>query len=118
VHPRFRTPFYGQALIGVVVALIAASFPIRLLGEMVSIGTLFAFLLACLAVMHLRRSEPHTGRPFRAPGVPWVPLLGIAFSLLLMLGLPLATWLWLVIGLVIYFGYGRHRSLVSASPTA
>ena len=71
--------------------------------------------------MHLRRSEPHTGRPFRTPGVPWVPLLGIAFSLLLMLGLPLATWLrlvvWLVIGLVIYFGYGRHRSLVSASPT-
>jgi basic amino acid/polyamine antiporter, APA family len=122
VHPRFRTPFYSQALIGVVVALIAASFPIGLLGEMVSIGTLFAFLLVCLAVMHLRRSEPHTGRPFRTPGVPWVPLLGIAFSLLLMLGLPLATWLrlvvWLVIGLVIYFGYGRHRSLVSASPTA
>ena len=89
---------------------------------MVSIGTLFAFLLVCLAVMHLRRSEPHTGRPFRTPGVPWVPLLGIAFSLLLMLGLPLDTWLrlvvWLVIGLVIYFGYGRHHSLVSASPTA
>lgn len=122
VHPRFRTPFYSQALIGAAVALIAASFPIGLLGEMVSIGTLFAFLLGCLAVIHLRRSEPRAGRPFRTPGVPWVPLLGIAFSLLLMLGLPLDTWLrlvvWLVIGLVIYFGYGRHRSLVSASSTA
>jgi basic amino acid/polyamine antiporter, APA family len=122
VHPRFRTPLYSQALIGVAVAVIAASFPIGLLGEMVSIGTLFAFLLVCLAVIHLRRSEPHTGRPFRTPGVPWVPLLGIAFSLLLMLGLPLDTWLrlvvWLLIGLVIYFGYGRHRSLVSPSPTA
>jgi len=120
VHPRFRTPFASQALIGVVVAAIAASFPIGLLGEMVSIGTLFAFLLVCVAVMHLRRSSPVTNRPFRTPGVPWVPLLGIAFSLLLMLGLPLATWLrllvWLAIGLAIYFGYGHRHSLVSETP--
>ncbi|MGD0102758.1 MAG: amino acid permease [Rhodopila sp.] len=117
VHPRFRTPFASQALIGVVVAAIAASFPIGLLGEMVSIGTLFAFLLVCLAVMHLRRSSPGTHRPFRTPGVPWLPLLGIAFSLLLMFGLPLATWLrllvWLAIGLAIYFGYGHRHSLVA-----
>ncbi len=64
-----------------------------LLGEMVSIGTLFAFLLVCGAVMHLRRSAPMADRPFRAPAMPWLPLLGIAFSLLLMLGLPLATWI-------------------------
>ena len=120
VHPRFRTPFASQALIGVIVALIAASFPIGLLGEMVSIGTLFAFLLVCLAVIHLRRHSPVTTRPFRTPGVPWVPILGIAFSLLLMLGLPLATWLrllvWLILGLVIYFGYGHRHSLTPEAP--
>jgi APA family basic amino acid/polyamine antiporter len=121
VHPKFRTPFASQALIGVVVALIAASFPIGLLGEMVSIGTLFAFLLVCIAVIHLRRSSPATNRPFRTPGVPWIPIFGIAFSLLLMLGLPLATWLrllvWLAIGLVIYFGYGHRRSVVAPAPS-
>src|SRR6201995_2223128 len=109
VHPRFHTPFASQALIGLVVALIAACFPIGLLGEMVSIGTLFAFLLVCGAVLHLRRSAPEALRPFRAPWSPWLPVLGIGFSLLLMIGLPLATWLrlvvWLAIGLIIYFSY-------------
>ena len=80
VHPRFQTPFASQALIGVVLALIAACFPIGLLGEMVSIGTLFAFLLVCGAVLHLRRSAPLANRPFRTPGSPWIPVLGIAFS--------------------------------------
>jgi basic amino acid/polyamine antiporter, APA family len=119
VHPKTRTPMTSQALIGVIVALIAGTFPIGLLGEMVSIGTLFAFLLVCLAVIHLRRYEPGTDRPFATPGVPYVPLIGMAFSLLLMLGLPLDTWLrliiWLVVGLVIYFLYGhRHSSVMAA----
>ncbi len=122
LHPRFRTPFISQALIGAVVALVGACFPIELLGEMVSIGTLFAFLLVCIAVMHLRRSAPEEIRPFRTPSVPWVPVLGIAFCLLLMLGLPLATWLrlivWLAIGLAIYFGYGHRHSLVPVAPGA
>jgi APA family basic amino acid/polyamine antiporter len=86
---------------------------------MVSIGTLFAFLLVCLAVIHLRRSAPGAGRPLRTPGRPWVPIFGVLFSLLLLLGLPLATWLrlvvWLAIGLVIYFGYSQRHSLASAS---
>ncbi len=116
VHPKFHTPFASQALIGVVVAAIAASFPIGLLGEMVSIGTLFTFLLVCVAVLHLRRSQPRVKRPFRTPAVPWVPILGIGFSVLLMLGLPAATWLrlavWMVIGLAIYFLYGHRRSVV------
>jgi len=120
VHPRFRTPFASQALIRIVVALIAAAFPIGLLGEMVSIGTLFAFLLVCIAVLHLRRSSPLTKRPFRTPAAPVVPLLGVAFSLLLMLGLPLATWvrlvIWLAIGLVIYFGYGHRHCVVPEAP--
>ena len=120
IHPRYETPFASQALIGVVVALIAGTFPIGLLGEMVSIGTLFAFLLVCLAVIYLRRSNPRTKRPFHTPAVPWVPLLGMGFSLLLMAGLPLDTWLrlfvWLAVGLVIYFTYGHRHSLVPEPP--
>jgi APA family basic amino acid/polyamine antiporter len=85
-------------------------------GEMVSIGTLFAFALVCGAVVYLRKSDAEIFRPFRTPAVPWVPSLGIAFSLLLMVFLPLATWLrlivWLAIGLVLYFAYGRSHSVL------
>ncbi|WHZ11651.1 MAG: putative amino acid permease, GabP family [Burkholderiaceae bacterium] len=114
VHPKLRTPYLSQLMIGAVVAIVAAFTPINVLGEMVSIGTLFAFVLVCGAVLYLRRSDPQTARPFRAPGVPVIPLLGVLFCLLLMAGLPLVTWarlvVWLVIGLAIYFGYGRHHS--------
>ncbi len=101
-------------MIGTIVAIVAALTPISVLGEMVSIGTLFAFILVCGAVIYLRRSDSGASRPFRAPGVPIVPVLGILFCLLLMVGLPLVTWMrlvvWLVIGLIIYFSYGRNHS--------
>ncbi|RUP15973.1 MAG: amino acid permease, partial [Methylobacterium sp.] len=111
VHPTYQTPYRSQALIGAVVAVVAALVPIHILGEMVSIGTLAAFILVCGSVLYLRRTERHMKRPFRAPAVPVVPILGILFCLLLMIGLPLDTWLrlviWMAIGLVVYFFYGR-----------
>ena len=114
IHPRLQTPYLSQALIGTLVAVVAAFVPIGILGEMVSIGTLLAFVLVCGAVIYLRRSDADVHRPFRVPGVPVVPLLGIGFCLVLMAGLPLATWarlvVWLVIGLVIYFSYSRSHS--------
>ncbi|HYP83401.1 amino acid permease [Variovorax sp.] len=114
VHPRLKTPHVSQLCVGAVVALFAGLVPIHLLGEMVSIGTLFAFSLVCAAVLHLRRVEPTLARPFRTPCMPWVPLAGIAMCALLMVGLPWDTWLrlvvWLAVGLAIYFGYGRHHS--------
>ncbi|OAJ52895.1 amino acid permease [Paraburkholderia ginsengiterrae] len=114
VHPRLHTPHRSQIMIGTIVAIVAALTPIGVLGEMVSIGTLFAFILVCGAVIYLRRSDSEASRPFRAPGVPIVPILGILFCLLLMAGLPLVTWVrlvvWLVIGMTIYLSYGRNHS--------
>ena len=82
VHPTLGTPYKSQLLIGIIVAVVAALTPIDILGEMVSIGTLFAFVLVCGAVVYLRKSDAEISRPFRTPAVPWVPILGIAFSLL------------------------------------
>src|ERR1700761_2620082 len=114
IHPRLQTPHLSQILIGLVVAITAALVPIEVLGELVSIGTLFAFILVCGAVIYLRQSDSDATRPFRVPGVPIVPVLGILFCLLLMAGLPLVTWMrlvvWLVIGVVIYISYGRNHS--------
>ena len=116
VHPTYQTPYRSQALIGAAVALVAALVPINILGEMVSIGTLAAFILVCGSVIYLRRTNRHMKRPFRAPAVPMVPILGILFCLLLMAGLPLDTWLrlviWMAIGLVVYFFYGRKHSVL------
>jgi APA family basic amino acid/polyamine antiporter len=114
VHPRLQTPHLSQIMIGAIVAIVAALTPIGVLGEMVSIGTLFAFILVCGAVIYLRRSDSDANRPFRVPGVPVIPILGILFCLLLMAGLPLVTWMrlvvWLVVGMVIYISYGRNHS--------
>jgi len=114
IHPRLQTPYLSQMLIGLLVAIVAALTPIDVLGEMVSIGTLFAFILVCGSVIYLRRTDSRVPRPFKVPAVPWVPVLGILFCLLLMAGLPLLTWLrlfvWLGIGLLIYGFYGRTHS--------
>ena len=120
VHPRLRTPYVSQLVIGGIVAVVAAVAPIDLLSELVGVGTLFAFILVCAAVIYLRSAEPLTYRPFRVPQVPWLPILGILSCLGLMSGLTPVTWLrlvaWLVIGLVVYFSYGRfHSRLIGKS---
>jgi basic amino acid/polyamine antiporter, APA family len=117
VHPRFRTPWKSTILTGCFVALLAAFLPLRVLAELTNIGTLFAFTMVCAAVLVVRRTNPEFDRPFRAPFVPLTPILGIVFCLMLMFSLPAENWLrllvWLVIGMVIYFAYGRHNSVMA-----
>jgi APA family basic amino acid/polyamine antiporter len=116
VHPRLRTPWLSSILVGVFVGLFAALVPISKLGQLTSIGTLLAFVMVCAAVWILRVRRPGLPRPFRTPLVPLVPILGITISLLLMLSLPLDTWIrllaWLALGLGIYFVFGRNNSSV------
>jgi APA family basic amino acid/polyamine antiporter len=116
VHPRFRTPWISTLLVGGFVAVFAAIIPIEILGELVSIGTLLAFVIVCFGVWILRVRRPDLHRPFKTPMVPLVPILGVLVSVGLMASLPLGTWIrllvWLAIGMVIYFGYGRHHSKV------
>jgi APA family basic amino acid/polyamine antiporter len=116
VHHKFRTPWISSITVGVFVAIFAALVPIGILGELVSIGTLLAFVIVCAGVWVLRRRRPDLHRPFKTPMVPLVPILGIIISFALMASLPVDTWIrlfvWLVIGMAIYFGYGRHHSRV------
>jgi len=117
VHPRFRTPWKSTILTGFFVALMAAFLPLRILAELVNIGTLLAFVIVCLAVLVMRKTNPDAPRPFRCPWVPVVPVLGIIFCLMLMFSLPSENWMrlgaWLAVGLVIYLFYGRHRSVMA-----
>ena len=114
VHPRFKTPYVTTIITGLVVAVCAALVPIQILGEMTSIGTLFAFMIVCAAVMMLRVKRPEARRPFKVPGGFVIPVLGIVSCLYLMLSLPVATWIrflgWLNIGMLIYWVYGRVHS--------
>jgi APA family basic amino acid/polyamine antiporter len=116
VHPKFRTPWLAQILTGAVAMLIAGLFPIGLLGELVSIGTLLAFTIVCAGVFVLRFTDPEIHRPFRVPAFWLVAPLGVGFCIFLMAGLPADTWarlvVWMAIGIGIYFLYGRRHSKV------
>jgi len=122
VHPRFRTPHKATILTGILVAIVSAVFPLRLLAELVNIGTLMAFVIVCAAVMVMRRTNPQLPRPFRTPLVPLVPILGMGMNFALMCSLGWGNWKrligWLLIGLVIYFSYGRKRSTMALQRAA
>jgi basic amino acid/polyamine antiporter, APA family len=117
LHPTFRTPYKANILIGLVVSLISACTPIDSISKMVNIGTLLAFVMVCIAVWVMRKKEPNRPRPFRAPVIWLVAPLGVIFNLGMMLTLEWQNWarlvIWLVIGLVIYFMYGRHHSVMA-----
>src|ERR1700681_627045 len=117
IHPRFRTPYKNTMLVGLLAAIVGSVTPISVIGEMVNIGTLLAFVIVCIAVMILRKKNPDQARPFRTPWVPVVPILGILFNGYMMYKLGWVNWarlfIWLIIGLVIYFTYSRYHSRVN-----
>jgi APA family basic amino acid/polyamine antiporter len=117
VHDRFRTPWKATILTGITVAILGGFVPLRILADLVNIGTLLAFVIVCGAVLVMRRTHPEAERPFRAPLGPVVPVLGILTCLLLMFSLPVENWwrlgAWLAIGFAIYFAYGRRRSVMA-----
>lgn len=118
VHPKFKTPFATTLITGFFAMVVGGLFPIQLLGELVSIGTLLAFVIVCAGVLVLRYRSPELHRPFKTPFFPYVPILGIASSLGVMATLPGDTWLrliiWMAIGIVIYFSYGRRKSRLNS----
>jgi APA family basic amino acid/polyamine antiporter len=117
IHERFRTPWKSTILTGLFVATLAAFLPLRILAELVNIGTLLAFVIVCAAVLIMRKKHPEAERPFRVPFAPVTPILGILLCTLLMFSLPKENWyrliIWLLLGFVIYFAYGRHHSVMS-----
>jgi APA family basic amino acid/polyamine antiporter len=114
IHPRYATPYFTTWLVGGVFAAIAALVPLNVLAELINIGTLAAFSLISVAILVLRRTRPDLPRAVRCPGVPFVPLAAVGLCVFLMLFLKPVTWLafliWMVAGLVLYFGYARRRS--------
>lgn len=114
LHPRFATPYKSNIVLCIFISLFAGLVPLKVVGEMTSIGTLLAFVMVCLGVLILRYKQPDLPRAFRTPFVPVVPILGILTCLLMMVSLPLDTWIrlivWLVLGFIIYFGYGIKNS--------
>ena len=118
IHPRYRTPYITTIITGAIVAVMGALVPITMLGQLVSIGTLFAFVIVSIGVVVLRRTRPDLPRPFKVPFSPVLPVLSALASLYLMYGLPFDTWMrlivWMLIGLGIYFAYSvKHSKLRS-----
>jgi APA family basic amino acid/polyamine antiporter len=114
IHPKYKTPYKANLVILVIVGAFAAFIPGDIVGDMTSIGTLFAFILVCISVMVLRKTEPDMKREFKTPFVPVVPILGIIVCLAMIYGLGWTNWLrligWLAVGLIVYFGYSKKRS--------
>jgi len=114
LHPKFKTPYKANLVILVIVGLFAAFIPGDVVGDMTSIGTLFAFMLVCIAVIILRKTDPDLPRQFRTPWVPLIPILGVVACGLMILGLGWTNWLrlfgWLALGFIIYFGYSKKNS--------
>jgi APA family basic amino acid/polyamine antiporter len=115
VHARFHTPYWGTLICGLSVAVLAGLFPLSILVQLVSVGTLMVFIAVAVSVIVLRRSDPQRRRPFRTPFVPAVPILGALLCAYMLTGLPLRTWtvygIWLVLGIAIYLVYGRRSGL-------
>jgi APA family basic amino acid/polyamine antiporter len=114
VHPKYKTPYVTTILTGLLAGIVAGIFPIGILGELVSIGTLLAFVIVCAGIIVLRYKRPEIERPFKTPMVPLVPILGAGICLLQMAALPADTWyrliIWMAIGIFIYFAYGKKNS--------
>ena len=119
VHDKYRTPFKGTWFFGLLTAFAGGFININVLFELVNIGTLSAFIIVSAGVMWMRRTQPDAHRGFRAPGVPFTPILAIAFCMVLIAGLNWETWVrfavWFGLGLIVYFAYGRKRSKLNAS---
>ncbi len=117
VHPKYKTPYLSTMITGLAAIILAGVLPISILGELVSIGTLMAFVIVCVSVVVLRKKSPDIPRPFKTPLVPYIPIAGALICFVQMLALPWDTWLrliiWMLIGLLIYFFYGRHHSKVA-----
>ena len=122
IHPKYRTPYKNTILVGLLAAIVGSLFPIDDLGKMVNIGTLLAFVMVCIAIIILRRTNPNQPRPFRTPWVPLIPVLGIVFNGYMMFKLGWINWarllIWLAIGMVVYFTYSRHHSRVRRAAAA
>lgn len=118
IHPKFQTPWKSNIMFAVLVSLFAAFVPVSVVGEMCSIGTLFAFVLVCIGILVLRKTRPDLPRAFRTPWVPFVPVMGILVCFYLMYALPLDTWIrlfvWMAIGFIVYFAYSKRNSKLTA----
>jgi APA family basic amino acid/polyamine antiporter len=120
-HPRFQTPYRINILIGILVALIATVTPIQELAELVNFGTLLAFILICIAIIVLRRTNPDLKRSFRVPLVPFIPIAAVLLCLYLLFSLPVVTWIrfviWLAVGIIVYFLYSVRASRLATEPS-